>query len=313
MFLFRTLRLAKILLASFLLGCALSASATGDAATVKPAGKQESGVLARVNGVPITETQVLRRLKAVDPSVEDHRSDPNRWARLRESATEAEIRDRLLLDAAHTEGLRISDKELAAALARSRELLGSERYKQMLETRGASEEEYAEFLGNRFLMDKFKFKITADIAVDDGTLREYYRGHKDSLIAPARVRLQTVELADADLAEQVVERLKSGESLAALSDVYAGTRTSEGWVNLRDLPPDLEGQVEAAAANEVLTALGPSGTTRVIRVRERQPPRSLSYEESRGLIRKRLVDIRRQAVLDDWYERTKRQAQVEYR
>jgi hypothetical protein len=56
-------------------------------------------------------TQILRRLKAVDPQVDVYRDDPNRWSRLIESATEAEIRDRLMLQAARDEQMEVSSEE----------------------------------------------------------------------------------------------------------------------------------------------------------------------------------------------------------
>jgi parvulin-like peptidyl-prolyl isomerase len=295
-----------------LLGCAFAAPALGEAGAEKPADNGEPGLLARVNGAPITEAQVLRRLKAVDPQVEDHRGDPNRWARLLENATEAEIRDQLLLQAARTERLEISEEQLDAALMRSREMLGEERFAKMLAQRGASEADYKTFLGNRLLIDRYRSKVTGDVEVDEATMRDYYRGHKESFQAPARVRLETVELADAGLAERVAERLRGGEALAAIADSDAGIRTREVWVDERDLPPELRGQVEAAAAKDVLGPIDAGGKTRVIRVGGQQASRRLSYKESKGLIRKRLLENRRQAALDDWYERAKRQARIEY-
>jgi hypothetical protein len=57
-------------------------------------------------------------------------------------------------------------------------------------------------------------------------LRDYHRGHKESFQAPARVRLETVELTDAGLTEPVAERPQRGEALAVVAD--AGIRTKEG-------------------------------------------------------------------------------------
>jgi len=302
----------RTFLASILLGCALAASVPGEAGAEKPADNGEGRVLARVNGEPITEVQVLRRLKAVDPQVEDHRGDPNRWARLLESATEAEIRDQLLLQAARAEGLEIPQEELSAALARSREMLGAERFAEMLARRSASEEDYAAFLRDRLLINRYRSKVTGGLKVDEATIRDYYRGHKASFQAPARVRLETVELTDAGFVEQIAERLRGGEALAAIADPDVGIRTREGWVNERDLPPELRRQVEAAAAKDVLGPIDAGGKTRVIRIGEQQASRRLSYKESKGLIRERLLENRRQVALDDWYERAKRQAQIEY-
>jgi parvulin-like peptidyl-prolyl isomerase len=301
-----------ILCAALLLGAADPVSASGEALTAPPQGAHDSKVLVVVNGEPITEAQVLRRLKAVDPDVEVHRETPNRWSRLMESATEAEIRDRLLLQAARADGLEVSQGDLSGQLARSREILGEDRFAEMLARRGASDADYRAFLRDRMLIDKYRSMLFADLDIDDATLRDYYRGHKESFRAPARVWLEAVELADAGLAQRVAERLRGGEKLTALADAGAGVRTREGWVLERDLPAKVRELVDAAAAGDVLGPIDAGGETRVIRVRERQASRLLSYQESRDLIRERLTENRVQAVLDAWYEGARGGATIEY-
>jgi len=301
-----------ILCLLFCLLCGTGSALADDTAAPEKTAPNASAVLVNVNGEPVTEAQILRRLKAVDPDVELHRDDANRWSRLMESATEAEIRDRLLLQGARAEGMKILEEQLAAALARSRELLGEERFAAMLANQDASEADYKTFLEERLLIDQYRAKVTGDPAIDEATLRDYYRGHKGSFQAPARARLEMVELTDARLAERVVERLRAGEPLAELDDRDAGIHTMERWVNLRDLPRALEEQVEHAEANDVLGPLAAGEKTRVIRVGERQASHKLSYKEAKGLIRTKLQERRRQAALDDWYEQAKRQARIEY-
>jgi len=307
-------RLLRVSLAVlFVASAALVASAADDVAPPSSEVRKEN-VLARVNGEPITDEQVLRRLKAVDPKVEEHRSDPNRWMRLTESATEAEIRDRLLLQAAHAEGLEVPPDELSSALARSRELLGSERYAAMLSDRGATETEYARFLSDRLLIDKYRAKITADLTVDDETLRDYYRGHKASFVVPDRVRLEVVETMDVQIADRTAEQLREGGPLQeALSGFGPGVRSKDEWINEGSLPPELRAQIKAADLNAVLGPIEVGGRFRVIRVRDRQASRKLSFGKSRDIIRQRLLQNRSQAAMDAWYEQAKRTAKIEYR
>jgi parvulin-like peptidyl-prolyl isomerase len=290
----------------------IGSALAGDTVAPEQTAPNAPSVLVIVNGEPVTEAQILRRLKAVDPDVELHRDDANRWSRLLEGATEAEIRDRLLLQAARAEGLEIAEEKLSAALARSRELLGEKRFTEMLAQQNASEADYRAFLKDRLLIDDYRDKVTGDLVLDKATLRDYYRGHRDSFQAPARVRLEMAELTDAGLVDRVAGRLRGGEALAEIDDPDAGIRTMERWVNLRDLPPELSEQVEIAGAGDVLEPFSSGETTRVIRVGERQASRRLSFKESKELIRRKLLESRRQAALDDWYDRAKREARIEY-
>jgi parvulin-like peptidyl-prolyl isomerase len=126
------------------------------------------------------------------------------------------------------------------------------------------------------------------------------------------VRLETVDTADRRLAEEMAQQLRKGTPLETLSELGAGIRPSSGWIKERDLPPELKQQFEGAAPNNVIGPVASGGRFRVIRLRERQVPRQLSYEESRNLIETRLRRNREQAVLDEWHERAKGKAQIQY-
>jgi hypothetical protein len=97
----------------------------------------------------------------------------------------------------------------------------------MLAERQASEADCRAFLSSRMLIDKYRSRIVDDLEVDEATLRDYYRGHRDSFQAPARVGLEVVELTDVGLAERIAERLREGEALAAVEDPDAGVRIRE--------------------------------------------------------------------------------------
>jgi hypothetical protein len=78
------------------------------------------------------------------------------------------------------------------------------------------------------------------------------------------------------------------------------------------LPPALREQIENAAAKDVLGPLRAEEKIRVIRVVERQASSKLSCQESKRLIQARLLESRRQAAVDAWYDRAKRWAQILY-
>ena len=269
-------------------------------------------VLALVNDQPITEAQVLRRLKAVDPYVESHRADPNRWRRLIESGTEAAIRDRLMLQAATTEGLAVTPEELAAALTRTRELLGEDGYAAMLARQGASQSDFQAFLERRMLIDKFRAKFRDGLSIDDETLRDYYRGHKDGFVSPERLRLETVEVGDVALADQVKTRLQEGAQLATLRDLGDDVRVRDGWVARRQLPAGLQAHLDTANPGDVVGPLETAGRFRVVRVAALEPSRKLTFQEARDVIRERLLGNREQHAVDSWYEQAKRAAKIEY-
>lgn len=291
------------LLAAMAISSIVSAEQMGGAAATR--------ILARVNGEAITEGQILRRLKAVDPHVDKHRSDPDNWPRLVNMATEAEIRERLLLQAARTSGLVVSPEELASALERTKRMLGAERYNDMLAKHDASEADYAAFLKRRLLIDKYREKIAHGIAVDEERLRSYYNGHKSSFRTPVRVHLEMLDLQDGKSAMLVATKMRDGASLDALSRLDGVTRVKAGWVTQGEIKPDFWRQLKAARQGAVLETTERDDRVRITRVRESQPSRELSFQESKELIRQRLLKSHKQAMLDNWYEKARRTANIE--
>jgi hypothetical protein len=151
------------------------------------------------------------------------------------------------------------------------------------------------------------------IDVGEETLHDYYRGHRDSLVAPERLYIEMAEFQDMESALRVAERMKEGRSLHAFSDPDAKLRVGEGWIVRRNLPMDLQRQAGAAEPGDVLGPLEANGKVRVLRIRERQPQRMLTYDESREFVRQRLIGMHEKERLNAWYEQAKRNAELEFR
>jgi len=116
-----------------------------------PEEKTQARVLARVNGDPITEVAVLRRIQSMRGNITKEDVDHGTWQRLTESAVESEMLDLLLLQAAKKEGYTVSPKTVDRDLARTREMLGEKAYQAMLEKRGVDEDQFRRYLADRLL------------------------------------------------------------------------------------------------------------------------------------------------------------------
>jgi hypothetical protein len=259
----------------------------GGAAAAPPA---DAAILATVNGKPVTEERVLRRLQAVDGALEPYRQDANRWRRLLEAGLEAEIRDQLLLQAAVAAGVGVTGQEVEAARAGSRRLLGEEGYRTLLAKRGATEQEYADFLRERLLIERYKAGLFKDIALDEATLRAYFDGHPERFSRPRRVQLEALPPKPAGAARQAPPR----------------------WFAVEALPSGLRAQLETARAGDVIEAVGEDGQSRRLRVLAVEEARPLRFDEAREGVRAVLLRRRQAAALEDWYTRARNTATIDY-
>ena len=141
-------------------------------------------VLVRVNGDPVTEGAVLRRIQSMRGEVTKENLDPGTWQRLTEAAVESEILDLLLLQAAEKDGYTVSSEAVDQDLARTRKMLGEEAYQAMLEKRGVSEEQFRRYLAERLLISRYKETLFKKVELSEQDLKAYYQGHPQRFALP---------------------------------------------------------------------------------------------------------------------------------
>ena len=277
----------------------------------------DSTILARVNGESITEAQVLRRLQAVHGDLEPHRQQPNRWQRMLEAGIDAELHDRLLLQAAVAAKLKVTPEEVIASRKRTKEILGEAPFLKMLSSRGATKQDYDAFLRKRLLINNYKDRLFSEISLDEATLRAYYEGHKELFTLPRRVEVETLAVKDRELAQAIYKELKAGSDFQeAVSQKKAesdgGMVVTMNRVVIDDLPTNIRKLVESAKPGDVLEPVDDFGKVRLIKIHATKPAQTLTFEKAKPEIESSLLNKRQQAILEDWFEQTRKKANIEY-
>ena len=279
-----------------------------------PAGKPEK-VLVRVNGEPITYQQVDRRLRSIHGDVALAEEDPSLVQRMTEQAIDAEIRDLLLLQAAKAEGISIEAERLDREVDRTRETMGEENFQRMLRDRGADERQYREFARERLMIGIYQGKLLADVEVEEDVLEEYYEGHSEGIQRPAAVRLFILESRDQALVDAVYARAEGGADFNALAEelrAAGGTASRTRWMPYDPIPEGIRLLVKEASPGDLVRFSDPTGDEYVIKVLEKRKEGSADFAEVRDEVRAKLLQARRQAALDDWYEVQLKTAEIEY-
>jgi hypothetical protein len=307
----------KKLVKFFPLILALAALAASPAACRKPEKKlvgPEDKVVVLVNGQPITEGAVNRRIQSVRGGVSKEDVDPNAWQRLTEAAIESEILDLLLLQAAQMEGLSVSSDVVKQDLERTREMLGERAYGEMLGKRGASEEKFLKYLAERILITRYRESLFAEIDLSEDELETYFEGHPQRFAQPEQYRLHILVYSSPGEAEEAKARLGKGELFSELAESHLSgggkaTRT-------RRMPAEalLEGMREAVNAVSVGEVVRYDGTdsSYLIEVLEKIEGGERTFIQAREDVEEVLLGIRRQKILDNWYETNIRKGRVEF-
>ncbi|MGE5892978.1 MAG: peptidyl-prolyl cis-trans isomerase [bacterium] len=280
-------------------------------------GVNSKKVVAKVNGEPVYEGDVVRRIRAVYGDVEKTKIEHTKWQMMVEAATDSEIIDRLIIQTARKEGLKVSPDGVDEVMKRSREQMGEENFRSMLHERQATEEGFRKFLEERELIAQYKKKLFSAINLDEKTLREYYEGHRDNFIEPESVLLEVITVADKEKADEVFQRWGKGEDFEKLSEAYS---TKEGehagrklrWMPYDAMPMDLQPKVREGKRGEILSPIQSSGKYYVIKILDKRAEKKLSYDEAKDRVREMLTAKRQQDIIEKLYEEEKEKAKIEY-
>jgi parvulin-like peptidyl-prolyl isomerase len=212
------------------------------AATIDPA---NAGLVARVNGVAITEATFNR---AFERRTTANIADVNA---LKYQMLNELIEQELINQGAPDLGIMITEVDVQAEIAAQREIAGSEEtWQASLTQNNYTEEEWAEA----------QYDVLVTLAVRNYLL-EPYLGEVE------QVQAWHIVVASREDAEQVLERLSNGEDFAALASevsIFESIRETQGYLgwfarkelvqsNLEDLAFSLEpGQI----AGPISTSLG---------------------------------------------------------
>ena len=298
---YRILALLSLLL--LLAACRQAPAATGEAAPTAPVAQATlpppvaatstpvpptptptEPLAAQVNGQPITLAEFereLARFAAVQPPDAALAADANA------QVLDALIERALILQAAAAEGVVMSDEAVAQKLA---ELKGTyatpAEFDAWLQSVGYTEEEFRAALAAELVTGEMVARVTADVPD-----------------AAEQVRARYIQLDDATLAQQVLDRARAGDDFAFLAQQNSVDRvTGESGGDLGFFAPGslLVPEVEAAALalqpeeiSDLITVTDAAGKTTyyIIQVTEREAERPLSMDAYQAAL---------QAAFDAW-------------
>lgn len=294
----------------FLLSCGSEASDKVDKA-------DETKVIVKVNGHPITRGDIERRRKTISGDISKEKAGDAQWQRLTEQATEAEILDRLLLDAALKKGVDVGSEDIERWVARSKALMGENEFRNMLKARGVSEDEYKMFVRERILVEKFTSMLTEGADVDEGTLKKYYEGHPERFEAPESIRLEVITLQSKTDLVNIETALRKGDALEAVAEKFSvkeagGNATRTRWMPYDALPESIRTKCKAGSTGVVFSNSSKDGNYLVVRILGKRPAGKMAFEEARGQLKEFLLQQQRKRMLAEWYDREVKEADIEH-
>ncbi len=251
-------------------------------------GDEETRVVAKVNGTPITERQLVEQLR--------YGPGPKVLLRM--------IDERLIAAEAARRGIKPTPQQVELKLSQAASRFGSEKdLKDILRERGHSLAELKDRLRLDAMLDRI---ATEQITVEDSQIAQYYQENIDEFSYSEQVRARMILTQVRQNGEALKEALDSGGDFAGLARQFStDPATSDqggdmGYFEREDYAEEI---------SEVAFSLEPGQTSEVfevpdgfciLKVEDRRPAAVKSLEEVREQIIARLKHKQRDKMRRQW-------------
>lgn len=250
--------------------------------TVRPIYKDR--IVAQVNEKIITLSEVARLTRQVQQKPE--------------LALRFLVREKLVLQAAQKEGVRISDDELQSILdQRIKKLGGEEQFRKIvLNTLKISREEYQVILRRDLIMQKYIMKrlmsnpldksfetdFIIDTFVTPKEIRDYFEANQLGLIESPKIRTRqiillfensTVRASKQTLGKAILKELTEGTDFASLAREYSEIKQEANglweWTPPHTFPPEVETIIWSLEAGQISPLIETKKSFRVIKIEDK--------------------------------------------
>jgi parvulin-like peptidyl-prolyl isomerase len=221
---------------------------------------------------------------------------------LKEAAKEKRVNE------AKREALNVViERRLVRAEALRRGLDKSEKYQTILRD-----------ISNNLLFGMFINKVVApDINVHEDDLQAYFRDHKKEYTYPEMMKLSVLTFGKKHDAGAALAKLKKGDDFNwvranadGLVNTDEGTQLDNRLLATNSMPREVRAAVASAREGDFRLSPGPDGSYYVLSIREVIPPRVQDFNAVKKEIQKKVLDIKMNEALKDWFSKLRAASEI---
>jgi parvulin-like peptidyl-prolyl isomerase len=289
--------------------CIFLLASAAAAVPLSNAWSEEREILASVNGEPVTRSELVRMM--VDREWKD--ADNDEWRR---AAMRSLIQRRLFLQEAARRNLTVTEEDLDEALMQLRRRFDDlKSFGAWMKERDLDDRSLFQTLRETLLARRVTAALLADVRVTEDEIGQYYEIHKPDL-RTEEVWIQIIVVKERVAAEEIQAALRRGEDFGRLAQRRSvGIRASRGgdvgWVDSETLWPPMQRAVSTLKPGEAIGPLPRGDEFLIVRLHERRPGRTKSFQAARATIEERLLTQKRQEAIEAWLTAKEREAKIE--
>ncbi len=283
------------------------------------AGDNADNVVAKVNGTIFLQKDLELEVDRLIPKMTFHRNVPLEKRKLYyDQAMEALIDRELQYQDAVAKGMKPDKEKVDAEMEKIRKRFKSpDEYKAALEKDGLSEEKLRAQIEKEMLVQNVIAKtVTEPSKAGDAELKEFYDKNTSKFKHPESVKLRLISTKDEKKAKDILDKLKAGEDFGDLAykmseDSYRVKGGDIGYMHKGRMLPEIEDAAFKMKVGELSDLIKAEDTWFIIKVEDKKPEQQMSFEESKGKLKKELEDKRANELREKWIAGLKAKAKIE--
>lgn len=257
-----------------------------DSKSTEVASAQDTAVLAEVNGKKITVADFNQQIQRIGSEQQIPLDSPQ----IKQKLLDGMIKEELLKQEAEKQGLEkdpVVQKDIDAA----------------------KEQIIVRELVNREVIEKVK-------SVDNKELKAYYEEHKSQFPAPEQVHARHILVKTKAEADKIKSQLDKGADFAKLAmekseDKASGARGGDlGFFGKGDMIPQFEKVAFTLSVGKISNPVESQFGYHIIKVEEKKAAGTMSFEEAKQNIERRLISQKQRERLDSWLAGLEKNAKI---
>ncbi|MFQ5672298.1 MAG: peptidyl-prolyl cis-trans isomerase [Nitrospinales bacterium] len=293
-------------------GCSDSASSRD--------GIRDDTVVAVVNGEKILVGTFKKELKLMKQKyrVQNQGSSrPEELLLLKTKTLNQLVQTFLFEQEARKHNIHVSEEQLQQALSEAKSGYRKNSFKQIFELENIDPGDWKNKLKNNLLIKNLiTTVVNSKVIVAENEVAEYFESHPKEFHKPEQVRALHIMVTTEEEARNILKRLETrGTRFSDLAIEYSqgpeGTQGGDlGYFEAGQMPEEFDGvfKLKPGKVSDIIRT--PYGF-HIFKMVDKKPERIMSFEESKKLIRAKLLQQRQEDVFRKWAKQIRDHARIE--
>jgi len=285
-----------------------------------------------VNDEVITDNEIAKRMAPFYKQAEPFQDSPIYGQKMNEARTkvlEQLINDKLVISAAKRKNIEVRDKEILDQVGRVRkQFTTEEEFIKALEEQGMTVESlktnYRISMMAQKLIDR---EVRSKIVITPAEQFTFYKENIDLFTMPAEAKVRMITLKKTEeqdpeetraLAEELQKKAVQGEDFDKIAkeyskDAYAEKGGDMGYVREGDMMKNIDEAIFSLKTGEVSDVMETDLGFHIFKVEDIKRAQTRLFEESSGDIEKEIYHLKMKDKVEQYIEKLKENAYIEFK